>query len=501
MNRLAPIWLCLLLLVTQQASGDERRFDTVDAFIHAALKRWEAPGVAIAVVKDGQVTFLRGYGHRAVDQNDSVDEYTLFDIASLSKSFTAASVAVLVDRGELHWDDRVTSHAPEIQFPSEYMTQQATLRDLLCHRTGLQLGDLIFSQSNLEPAEQLRRIRHLGIKAPFRSKHTYNNLMYALLRDVVARVSKRPWPQLVTDELLAPLAMHNTMFEIREQNQLNFAPRHWRNEGQIVSRQLQRSRSIYSCAHDMANWIQLQLAQGQFGDQRVLSDESIREMHALYQSVPLRGNTQENPYAAKFYGTGLGWFVLDYRGQKLVMHTGAWGAIIGLVPEENLGVVVLSNLDWDYGMTGILMYHFLDSYCAEAETTFDPKVFDQPYVERPGQAYQSRDRARIELDAARDRETKPTHPLSAYAGRFRSPLFGDVQILHSDAELSLRFGRFTTKLVHWENDVFYARAPTQMNFDWLVRFNAKPDGVNSVVLSYVGWYEPDALFQRAAESN
>ena len=499
MKLISQLCCCLIVLITRYGIADEQQLDGADAFISAAMNHWEVPGAAIAVVKDGNVVFAKGYGVREIASRKAVNHSTIFDIASLTKSITAASVAVLVDQGKLDWDDPVSKHLPNIRFPDEYMTRHATLRDLLCHRTGLALGDMIFSQDSINRDELLRRIALLKVAAPFRTQHTYSNVMYAVLKEVVATGADRPWERFIEENLFEPLAMNATTVSIHEKDRRNFAPRHWRDEGKITSRGVPHSGGIYSSADDMAKWMQCQLDFGRSGNRQVISEQAIREMHATQHSVPVRRTPKDNPYAARFFGTGMGWTTLDYRGRKLVMHTGAWGAIIGLVPEENLGVVVLTNLDWNYGMTGILMYRVLDSYCTESDSVWDTESFKHPAVEGPGQAYRSRDRERAKLDAARPKKTKPALPLADYAGQYRSSFFGDLQVANKDNKLSLRFGRFTTELMHWENNVFYAKAPTRMNYDWLVQFDVNDGVVNEVTLKYVGWHEPDAVFQRAPE--
>ena len=503
LTRISQISLFLFCVIFVPQSSADDELDGADEYIVAAMKHWDVKGAAIAVVKDGEVVLAKGYGVRNAGTKAFVDTTTLFNIASCTKSFTAASVAALVDQGKLDWDDPVSKHLPKLRFSDEYMTQHATLRDLLCHRTGLQRADLIFTLGHLKRDELLERITWLKPQAAFRTKLTYSNVMYAVLGEVVASTANQSWKEFVKVELFEPLEMHSTTFSIGKKDRPKFAPRHWRDEGNITSRRVPvydatAAGGIYSTADDMAKWLQFQLTAGRVSDRQVISEQAIREMHAMQHSIPVLRTPKDNPYAARFYGFGLGWVTLDYRGRKLVMHTGAWGAVVALVPEENLGVVVLSNLDWN-GMAGMLMYRVLDSYCSDSESVWRTDNFKQFDSEGPGHAYRSRDRERAELEAFRAKESKPVLPPAEYAGQFRSSLFGDLQVLQKDERLSLMVGPFTTELMHWENDVFYAKAPTRMNYDWLVQFDVKHGGVHEVTLKYVGWHEPDAVFQRVSE--
>lgn len=499
MKRLSFSCLFLFAIPLQIGIAGDRSLDGIHGFIHAAMKHWEVPGVAVAVVKDGKIILARGYGICEIGSKKAVTTKTLFDIASCTKPFASASVALLVDQGKAGWDDPVSRHLPEIRFPGKSMTQHVTIRDLLCHRTGLERGDLAFSREDTSETELLKRISFLRVIAPFRTKSTYSNLMYAIVRKCVSKRTAKPWPQFVKEKLLDRLGMESTTFLIGKSERGSFAPRHWREEGRIRSRGLPIAPevggpvTIYSSASDLAKWLQVQLAEGSYDGQRILSRKSIREMHALHHSVPVRKIPKGNPYAARFYGSGLGWFTLDYRGRKLVMHTGAWGSAMALVPEENLGVVVLSNLDWN-GMSGILIYQILDRYCGPKEAIPASRLFKQFASEGPGYAYRNRDRERARLKLLRNKSSRPSLPLPKLTGHFRSPLFGDLHLSPKADRLLLKMGRFTTELTHWDQDTFYAKAPVRLNFDWLVKLAVKDQRVAQVTLKYVGWQEPDAIF-------
>lgn len=481
----------------------EDHFNGADDLVRAAMQHWEVPGAAIAVVRDGKVVFARGYGVTEIGTSNPVDHTTSFDIASLAKTITAASVAVLVDQGQLNWDDRVSQHLPAIRFPDRYMTQNVTLRDLLCHRTGLATGDMIFSQQNMTRDRLLDRTQSLTVAAPFRTQLTYNNVLYSVLREVVTARAGQSWERFVQEKLFVPLKMRDTKttslpLPIDPKNRQNFAPRHWHNEGTITSRGMPTSGGTYSSVDDMAKWMLCQLNYGRSTDAQIITERSIREMHALQQSVPVRTTPADNPYAARFYGAGLGWMTMDYRSRKLVFHTGAWGAILGIVPEENVGVVVLTNLDWNYGMSSALMFRFLDALCEKSDSVWRTDNLQHRYLEAPRQAYRRRDTARVELETTRKKDTKPTLQLTQYAGQYQSSFFGEIRIGHQEQTLSLRIGQFTTELRHWENDVFYAKSPTRMNYDWLLGFEIDNSEVQTLTLQYVGWHEPEMVFQRVS---
>jgi hypothetical protein len=246
---------------------------------------------------------------------------------------------------------------------------------------------------------------------------------------------------------------------------------------------------MYLTGGDLAKWLQFHLNEGACDGGQLLQAETVREMHALQVSAPVSSRPRENIYAAQFYGAGLGWFVQDYRGRKIVLHSGAWGSIMGMIPDERLGVVVLSNLDLE-SVAAMLMYDVFDAYLVGPERAWDQGKWEATWLrnEPPGNAYRPRDAARAELEKTRQPGTHPSLPLGKYAGHFDSPLYGSLIVRQEDDHLLVVFGEHTTKLSHWQNESFYARAPTRLTFDWLLTFCRATDGsVARVVVKHVGW--------------
>jgi hypothetical protein len=250
----------------------------------------------------------------------------------------------------------------------------------------------------------------------------------------------------------------------------------------------------------LAQWLKLQLAEGNFEGRRLFKPETIREMHALQFSVPIRSRPADNVYAAQFHGCGLGWFVQDYRGRKIVLHGGAWGAMVAMMPEERLGVVVLTNLDLE-SIAGMLMYDVFDAYLVGPELAWDQNKWAATWLanEPPGYAYRPRDEARSELDKRRIQNTTHSLPLAQYAGTYESPLYGRLIVDSDGGKLVMRIGEFTTEMRHWQKEAFYVRTPTRLTFDWLLTFGVSSAGrVNAVTVKHVGWDkdEKDHVFAR-----
>ena len=296
--------------------------------------------------------------------------------------------------------------------------------------------------------------------------------------------------------------MGSTMVSVTDHKAGRLALRHWRSDEGIVARPLPRDPlhadgGIHSTVVDLAQWVKLQLGEVHSGG-RLLSEKILREMHALQFSSPVTAQPG-NIYAARFYGTGLGWQVLDYRGRKVIRHGGGWGAWVAMIPEEKLGVIVLSNLDLN-GLVGMLMYDVFDAYLVGPELAWDRAKWETWLrIEGPGYAYRPRDEAKAKLEKARVPNTKPSLPLEKYAGAYDSKLYGRLVVKHDSGRLFVTFGEFTTELSHWQNDSFYVRAPTRLTFDWLLTFGASGNReVTNVTVKHVGWDkdEKDHLFSR-----
>jgi CubicO group peptidase (beta-lactamase class C family) len=463
----------------------EDRFVGMDEYILAAMQKWEVPGVALSIVKDGEVVLTRGYGVCELGKEHPVTAETLFPLASCAKTFSAATVGLLVDEGKLEWDDPVVRHLPDFELADPYLTKHLTLRDLLSHRTGLQRCDLLGDGASIELAEMLRRLKHVPVVAELRTKYTYSNSMYDVLDEVVARVSRQPTSEVTNSRLFQPLGMKSTAsssgFPVDR-----VALRHWRSDAGIVSRGA--DLGIHSTVKDCAQWLKLQLAEGEIDGQRLIQRETVRQMHALQFSIPVAARPTDNIYAAHFYGTGLGWFNQDYRGCKVVLKGGSWGSIMALLPDEQLGIVVLSNLDLE-SLPGMLMYDVFDAYLVGPKQAWNRDKWDTWLRnEPPGFAYRPRDEARARLEKSRVAGTVPGHALEAYAGVFESKLYGRIEVLHENGRLSLMVGEFTTKLAHWQGESFYARTPTRLTYDWLLTFRPSKDGQSTaVIVKHVGW--------------
>lgn len=503
---LRPLVGCVLLTAT--VSADDR-FDDLDTYVREAMPKWQVSGLAIAVIKDGSIVLARGYGNRQLGSDSPVTAETVFPIASCTKSFTACCIAILVDEGKLNWDDPVRNHLPEFRVADPYVTEHVTIRDLLCHRTGLVRGDLLGMSGGFTRAEMLSQAQFLPQAAPFRSKVTYNNLMFTVLGEIVKKKSGLSWQEFVSARLFEPLEMKTTTTDRAAIAADQFAIRHRIYDGKLAplqtpnSDKMAEAGAIHSTVTDMTKWLSLHLRTGEHDGNRLVGKKSIREMHSLHQSIPVKWRPDSDVYDARFIGTGLGWFVRDYRGRKMIQHGGAWGAEMAFMPEEDLGVVVLSNRDWN-GLAWMLIYDVFDAYLVGPDQAWRQREKWKHWLRHGGPEAMDRDRKkqRTELETNRKEGTRPSLPLPAYAGTYRSKLYSDLDVTVADGQLRIRFGNYAAKLDHWDHDSFYGHAVIEPFLDWLVKFEIdKNRAVRGLEIMHVGWKEADEqfLFERRVE--
>jgi len=346
------LFIVLLLQLPVLAEADLTK---LDAYIVKARDDWQVPGVAVAIVKADRVVFAKGYGVCELGKPDKVDENTLFAIASNTKAFTAAALAVLVDEQKLSWDDRVQSWLPYFELYDPYVSHDYRIRDLLCHRSGIRTfgGDLIWYGTPYSREEVVRRARFLKQHFPFRSGYGYSNIMFIAAGEVVEKAAGRSWEEFIRQRLLAPLGMKRTVLSVEElDGKTNVATPHADPDGQLRTfpwrdwHNTVPAGGIISSVADLAQWLRLQLGRGTIAGNRLFSERQSRVMWTPQVSfVSSKRGEELNPYV-RMSGYGLGWQLSTYRGTPMAQHGGAYDGMVShtaLLPDKQLGVVILTN--------------------------------------------------------------------------------------------------------------------------------------------------------------
>jgi len=474
-----------LALAAGPVQGQFRKRD-FDAYVARGLEALRTPGAAIAVVRDGRVLLAKGYGVRARGDTGHVDAHTLFQIASNTKAFTTAALAILADEGKLSWDDPVTKFLPGFALYDPYVTRELTVRDLVTHRSGLGLGagDLLWFHSNYSRAEIAYRIRFAKPASSFRSAYAYDNVLYIVAGEIVPAVAGTTWDEFVTRRIFTPLQMAETGTTIAYfTSSRNAAAPHAVERGTLQVVPIDSvdntapAGGIVSNVADLAKWLICRLDSGRYAGGRLFSERQAREMWSGQTILPIAD--PDPPLAAlrpDFAEYGLGWRLRDYRGRKIVTHTGGLAGMssqITLVPAEKLGIVILTNSESD--LMAALSYRLLDEFLDGGPRTDWVAAFVRAAQLDRAQA----DSTVLANRAARDSLSKPSLPQERYAGRYRDELYGDAGITLEEGRLVLRFSRspaFVGELEHWQYDTFIARWRTAHLEDAYVAFSLNPDG-------------------------
>lgn len=463
MKRLRVTLIAVFLLSqgSPPASAQPGPLRGLDAYITKAMADWDVPGLGLAIVHNDSVVHATGYGVRELGKPDRVDARTLFAIGSSSKAFTVLTLAQLIDEGRARWDDRATEHLPWFQVHDPYVTREMTLRDLVSHRSGLTRGDRLWYATELDRAEIVRRVRHLEPSWSFRSNFGYQNIMYLAAGLVAEEISGKSWDDLVRERIFEPLGMRQSVTSIDPLPTLpNVAMPHTRIDEQVrpvAYRDIDNiapAGSINSSALDMAQWVRLQLGRGEYNGKRIVSERQIREMHSPHTIIPIDTASERLYPETHFRAYGLGWFLEDYRGRKLVHHGGnidGMSALVAMMPEEDVGVVILTNMNGS-GLPGLLMRRIFDLYLGGAGRDWSAEIL--AFTQQRREQAAERQRA---AQAARAENTRPSLPLERYAGTYRDAMYGDVVIAHTGEKLTVNAGRsFIADLEHWHYDTFRA---------------------------------------------
>ena len=457
-----------------------------DADVAKAVKVWKSPGLAIAVVRNDTVLLAKGYGVREIGKLEAVNADTRFAIGSTTKAMTVLALGMLVDEGKVRWDAPVIEYLPGFRLSDPFVTRELTVRDLLTHRTGLGNADLLWSGADYSAEEIFRRTATLPLAYSFRSGFIYQNIMYALAGDIVRAVSGMSWDAFLESRIFAPLRMKGTVTRLAAiEGQPNVASPHGEIDDTL---RVLRNRavdpvapagSVWSSVNDMAKWMRFVLDSGRVNGKRLVNESTFRQW--LSPQTVADPNTYPALSLAKphFFLYALGWFLQDYNGQAVAMHTGSidgMSAIIGLIPDKKLGVYVLANAD-HVELRHALMYEVFDRFGGAAGA--NRRDWSAELLTMFNAQHAKAVEAQAQALARRVPGTKPSLPTAQYAGTYRHPVYGDAVITANGETLHAHFGRaYEGDLTHWQYETFRARWAIRQNGEGTIIF--KPDGTGHI---------------------
>lgn len=435
-----------------------------DAYVRYAMKVWRVPGLAIAIVDNRHVIMEEGFGVRTVGSPEKVDVHTLFGIASDSKAFTTVALGILKDRGKLDWDDHVTQFLQGFQLYEPYPTSEATIRDLLTHRTGDCGADFLWYGSTNTRAEIIQRLRLLRPRYGFRQRYCYSNAMVMVAGQIIPAITGTEWGSFVEQNIFKPLDMaeSNTSITAFKPNgdiatpyadiDGKITPIKWANVDNIGP-----AASINSSANDMAHWIEMLLNDGTYDGRRVVSAAVIHEMESPQVVIP---SSVENgvgeiinsfpPALSPAYGLTLR--TEDFRGVRIDWHAGSidgMGSVVGLIPSRHLGVVILANED-DTNLPIALMDVIFNDYIGPPHIDWGERL-----LALMAKAQADERKSQAEHEIPRQPHPEPSLPLGGYAGSYSDSLYGQAIVSLSDGHLVLARGyEFVGDLEPWNHDTF-----------------------------------------------
>jgi CubicO group peptidase (beta-lactamase class C family) len=451
----------------------------INAIVQDALKVWEVPGVAVAIVRDDAVIYLKGHGVKDLNTGQPVTPDTVFPLASCTKAFTTTAMAMLVDEGKMAWDDPVRKHVPFFRLSDPLADRDVTLRDLVCHRTGVAGHDLLWYRAPWSAEERVRRIGLVKLDRPFRSAFQYQSIMFTAAGLAVGSASRSSWADFVRERIFIPLGMTNASLTTPEAEKSpdRASPHRKNGQGQLEVicwysiDAPDAAGSINASARDLTRWLRFQLGDGTFEGRRLVSAANLAETHTPQFVLRMEGSNRSLHPETNQMSYGLAWVIQDYRGQLLVSHAGAidgFRAHITLVPKARLGIALLNNLH-ETRMNLALSNSLLDLLLGLPRKDWNRIVGEVVREEEAAAAARQRERL-----ARRHHGTRPSREPSAYAGTYEEPAYGIARVSVQKGGLVLHWSSFTSPLRHFHYDTFTAEGDLPGNPQ--VVFTLGPDG-------------------------
>lgn len=435
------------------------QIDSLDLLIHQVIKDYEIPGLSIGIVRNDSVIFSKGYGNLEISKERKVDENTIFGIGSISKSFTALTLGILVDEGEIDWDDKVKEYLPYFELYAPYVTDNFTIRDLLTHRSGLKdvSGGTLWYHSDYSREEIIKRLKYLEPESSYREKPAYQNVMYVVASEIVKTVSGMSWDNFVKTRVFDKLKMDNTTSQSaeRESNSNLAQPHIWNEDYEKVAIEQENGDNlapggfIYSSSRDMSNYMRLLLNNGTIGNDTIVSPKIINEIFKPQIIYPFTGA----PFNNEFTSYGFGWWLTPKNGHKIIEHSGGidgMSANLVMIKDLNLGFVILTN-EAEEPATFLLTAKIL-------EKLLDDKSYD---IYSRVKVYRNKNlikKKETPIQISKTPKTKPSLEIQKYAGKYSDKMYGGILINYTESgELEISFSHssvFKGKLKHWHFDTF-----------------------------------------------
>lgn len=450
----------LLLCTLLAASTFSQEIDSLsfDEYIINAMKQFELPALSISVTNENENIFKKAYGVKSLKTDEKIDSKSVFAIASLSKAFTAAALGILVDDGKIGWKDKVVKYLPDFSLIDTVVSNRMTIEDLLSHRSGYKTfdGDLLWYATDYSRSEIIDRFAKRKMSYGFRDDYGYQNIMFIVAGEIIPAVTGKSWDDFIEERIFEPLEMNSSYTSIDDfPEDINLALPHVNGELDML-RSYSNSggaAALNSNVEDLSKWIRMWLNEGIVDGDTVISPSTINRL--LEMTTPIGPSNFEKSIGIDFDGYALGWFVMEYEGEKVAHHGGGLPGYISkvfIVPSQKIGGVVLTN-DMS-SLPQAMMYRTLDELLQKEEKTDWAGVYHNFSM-----AYENRlAKEQEEIDSKRQKGTQAELKLKAYAGLYSDAMYGDAKIEFKKGQLFLTLlptkEIFSSELYHWENNRF-----------------------------------------------
>jgi CubicO group peptidase (beta-lactamase class C family) len=447
--------ICLLTLAPfrAQSGAIAPNLNGLDGFVEQVMKDWHVPGLAVAIVKDGQVVYAKGFGSRDVKKGLKVTPDTLFAIGSCSKSFTATALAILVDEGKLDWDKPVRDYLPDFRLQDAYATAHLRPRDLVTHQSGLARHDRVWYGSPLSRRELFDRLQYLESSKPLHAKYQYNNLMFMAAGVLIERISGSTWEEFTRRRILDPLGMKTSNFSVNDsQKTVDYSLPYQEQKGEVKEIPFRNidaigpAGSINSSVNEITQWLLLQLGKGKINGRQIISEKSLGEVH-----TPQIVSGGDLKYDESFYTSyAMGWGVTSYRGHPALAHSGGidgFSSQVRFLPKHQLAVVVLTNSSSP--ASSLIAASVVDRMLGLSEAPWAQRAKADAAKAKEAQA-----KTKAEDEAKRKKDAPPTHSFKDYAGQFEHPAYQTLTITEAGEQLKFDLHGLAAGLKHYHYDIF-----------------------------------------------
>ena len=453
-----PFLLVIAIPIILFMQKEENDIQKIDRISQKAFKEFNPTGISILVVQDNEIIYQRSFGYKNSQKGYFLGNDDIFNIASCTKAFTAAAMGKLVDDGLVKWNDKVIDYIPEFKLSDTYITQNLEIRDILSHRTGLGTfyGDLLWYNTDYSNKDVIKRMQYLPVIYDFRTNLGYQNNMYMIAGEIIERVSGKSWESFIQQNFFTPLDMNssrtsNDQFDGTEE----IAFPHF-NDSTINYydfNAVKPAASIWSNTRDLANWTIMLLNNGKWKTEQILSPEVIRTLTTAHTIKNV--SEEQESFGIHFRNYALGWNTYDYNGRKIIEHNGGMPGYISkvaIIPEENLGVVILNN-GFELFVNEAIFYSIVDII-----TDNYTNDWINYYLSNKRESESNEREFEEKRFTSRNLDTKPTIALKNYSGKYYDTMYGDalVEFKNNILTLSLMPAKqiFTGELEHWSGNTF-----------------------------------------------